>query len=202
MCASLLAFARASTFVERAQIGRAVSSWTHEMAVNNNNVKRKIQARYSRICSVCLIAATDHSQCWQRWRRRRKRKMFLLILFGESAESTGCCVSCRCRCCWAPSIHYSTTPNSEYLFEIRFDWFGAKLSLQLDPCWVVSISALSIGSQSNYLPSVIWRWCHMKVSNGHTGVNAANHSLTCHYFTFTHSHTIFSSSIPWQPRPI
>lgn len=36
----------------RAQIGRAVSSWTHEMAVNNN-VKQKIQARSSRICSVC-----------------------------------------------------------------------------------------------------------------------------------------------------
>lgn len=127
-------------------------------------MKQENQARSSRICSVCAKSQRPTISSVGGGGDGDESKVFLLILFGKSTQSTGCCVSGRR--CWAPipTIHLfnDTYPKSVL---IRF---GAKLSLQLDSCCVVSFPPRSMGSQSVYLPSVIWRWCHVKVSNGHS----------------------------------
>lgn len=151
-------------------------------------MKQENQARSSRICSVCAKSQRPTISSVGGGGDGDESKVFLLILFGKSTQSTGCCVSGRR--CWAPipTIHLfnDTYPKSVLI--------GSALSCLCN--WILAVSCHFRRVQWDRNRSI----CRVSFGVGVTwkyqmvtaAVNAANHSPTCHFFAFTYSHPFIS----------
>lgn len=179
-----LAFARTSTFVGRAQIGSAVSSRTHEMAVNNKIWSKRIkhEALVFVVCALnrsdrpypvlAVVAMATKAKCFYWFYLGNQHNQLVVVSAAAVAELR-----------FQLSI-YSTTPIRNPF------WFGSALSCLCN--WILAVSCHFRRVQWDRNRSI----CRVSFGVGVTwkyqmvtaAVNAANHSPTCHFFAFTYSH--------------